>query len=430
MTKYTWWHRLLPSWIRPQHLYEGWFELLALLTPARLWWGILLCLLVLGQLQRWQMTPSISLYGHDLLLAGWLAWWLPKGLSKMSFKTFTKQKPWVRWSIAGIVGLSLASWLLAAVVAVPGVLLRPLLYSFRLAFYAITSLTLVQELKAPGWLTRGGYAMAGLVMAWLGFCQYLLLPDTRFLSILGWDDHLFRLIGPLFDPNFMGAVLVVTWWYLWSIKTMLPQKVLWGCQLLLAIALALTFSRATYLSWLGSGVVFALWHQRKVWQRFMFAGVLGALVVGLVMGIALVWPRPGSEGLVLNRTASISARWQATSLWLSTMTPYQWVLGRGPFVTPTEMSGHVTLASADHANLPDNWIVFLVSGWGVLGTGLWLGVAGYALTALKQRQLLVAVAVSAVAIHGLFNNTIFEPFVWLFLWGGIASALSVRNTKT
>src|SRR3989338_6680935 len=41
----------------------------------------------------------------------------------------------------------------------------------------------------------------------LGLGQYIFLPDTRFLLSYGWDEHYWRLIGTVLDPNYMGVMM-------------------------------------------------------------------------------------------------------------------------------------------------------------------------------------------------------------------------------
>ena len=49
------------------------------------------------------------------------------------------------------------------------------------------------------------WAMAAFVG--LGLGQYIFLPDTRFLLSYGWDEHYWRLIGTVLDPNYMGVMM-------------------------------------------------------------------------------------------------------------------------------------------------------------------------------------------------------------------------------
>ncbi|MFH1656290.1 MAG: hypothetical protein ABH956_00775, partial [Candidatus Nealsonbacteria bacterium] len=45
-------------------------------------------------------------------------------------------------------------------------------------------------------------------IAIFGWFQYLIYPDLRSLIALGWDDHLFRIVGTLIDPTFTAILLV------------------------------------------------------------------------------------------------------------------------------------------------------------------------------------------------------------------------------
>ena len=56
----------------------------------------------------------------------------------------------------------------------------------------------------------------------LGILQYIFFPDLRFLKLIGYDDHYFRLTFPFLDPNYTGAILSFT--FLYSIKNIKKHK--------------------------------------------------------------------------------------------------------------------------------------------------------------------------------------------------------------
>ena len=51
--------------------------------------------------------------------------------------------------------------------------------------------------------------VCGSVTILFGYIQYLFYPDLRNLYYAGWDPHLYRMFGTFFDPNFMGAIIVL-----------------------------------------------------------------------------------------------------------------------------------------------------------------------------------------------------------------------------
>lgn len=91
-----------------------------------------------------------------------------------------------------------------------------------------------------------------VIFAWI---QYLFLPDTRFLLQYGWDEHYYRMIGTVLDPNYLGVMLGMVGIYL-IYKYTNRQIDKWG-KILLAFTfggLALTYSRASWMAVLVSGI--------------------------------------------------------------------------------------------------------------------------------------------------------------------------------
>jgi hypothetical protein len=258
-------------------------------------------------------------------------------------------------------------------------------------------------------------------MLWLSLLQYVFLPDTRFLRVLGWDDHYYRLIGTLLDPNFTGLSLIVTGCYLWSVAHWWPKALLQWLTLALLVAVALTFSRASYAA---LAVVLALLLVHKL-VLVKYGGWRLVAKIGAVVAVATIawWlaPKPTGEGVNLLRQSTITARWQASLPWLTTLQPWQWVVGRGALVQPLVPATGTNLAAADHANWPDNWLILLISSWGVLGTLGWLWWGGQRLRQLQRTEPWLVLALAAIMTHGLFNHSLLEPFIWLLWWGGLAS---------
>ncbi|MBI2310248.1 O-antigen ligase family protein [Candidatus Collierbacteria bacterium] len=202
----------------------------------------------------------------------------------------------------------------------------------------------------------------------IGFLQYFLLPDTRFLTYLGFDDHYFRLIGSLLDPNFTGLVLVIF--------TLLAPKLFFLFPLL---ALALTFSRASFLS-LGVSLIYLA----VVKKQFRL------LLLILILGIALYFaPKPFGEGVNLFRTFSIFSRLenQSQALAIFAQNP---ILGVG--FGPRKI---------------DNSFIFVLATTGTVGFTIFLSFLkkAWQLTA----DPLAKAAFLAILVHSLFNNSFFYP---------------------
>ncbi len=219
----------------------------------------------------------------------------------------------------------------------------------------------------------------------IGFLQYFFLPDTRFLTYLGFDDHYFRLVGSLLDPNFTGLVFVIF--------TLLSPKIFFAIPLL---ALALTFSRASFLT-----LAVSLLYLCVVKKQFKL------LLLILILGVFLYFvPKPFGEGVNLLRTFSIISRFenQRQALAIFAQNP---ILGVG--FGPRKI---------------DNSFIFVLTTTGLAGFVSFL-------TFLKKvwqitSDPFVKAALLATLVHSLFNNSFFYPPI-LFLFFLLLNFRSSRS---
>lgn len=240
-----------------------------------------------------------------------------------------------------------------------------------------------------------------------GLIQYILIPDVRFLKDFGFDDHYFRLVGTLLDPNFTGLILAA-----FSLFLIGRNKYIYS--LVTLLALALTFSRTSYLSFL-VGLIVLITLQKKL--------KLVLLLLSLALFVFLI-PKPFGEGVNLLRTYSIFSRietqTQAINLFLE---------------KPLFGHGFNTLKFRSDPEYPvrasgvDNSFLFVLATTGALG-----GVA-FALLLFKIGQALshypnyFSIYVSLL-VHSLFNNTLFYLWVLVPLWIVLAYCSERKvNTK-
>ncbi len=379
-------------------------------------------LVALGQLQRWQITTKIAMYGHEVLMMTSLITIVISHASqiKKQARHLVSQLSWWYIILLGVIGVGWlwSTWLGASVEVA-------LLYATRVAFYVIWSGLVI---KYGGWagLTHWtGWLLVGTAVGLLGLLQYLLIPDVRFLSSLGWDDHYYRLISSWFDPAFTGLVLagtVIGW--LWH--PLLHSKT-WGIFVKTAaigcvVALALTFSRSSFLALgIGSGVsLLFMTHFQKKW--------LAGMVV-LVILIVLIAPKQTGEGVALARTSTIVARTSVVDASLKQLKGVQWLIGRGifvPFPTGTEVANP---AAADHGRQADNSLIFSLVGLGVVGAALWWWrIAHTVFVLLKVRPTAGILSVMWLA-HSFFNNSLFQPLVFLVFLSSVLALASERAVK-
>ena len=247
----------------------------------------------------------------------------------------------------------------------------------------------------------------GVIIALIGWCQYLFWPDLRWLAVYGWDDHYYRLTAPFFDPAFTGLILALTLILLTEKYWLgLKSKRLNICHLLFVIcylALALTYSRSSYLAYL---VGMALIARQKKAKKF-FAGVIALFLITL-----LLLPRPSGEGAKLERTSTITARirnyqqsWQIIKvhpLFGVGFNFYRYAQQDYGFLETDWQENHAGSGA-------DNSFLFVWATTGIFGllAYLWL---------IWQMLKIEPISTTAVIVHSLFNHSLFYPWVMLWLW--------------
>ena len=240
--------------------------------------------------------------------------------------------------------------------------------------------------------------------------QYVWYPYLRNLYYLGWDPHLYRVFSTLLDPNFAGIIFAFTLFlgaYLWQ-KTKRQSLVLLS-QLLTLVALFLTYSRSSYVAFFLGGFIFVL--------RLKMAK-LGLVLAAVFIAILLLLPRPGGEGVKLFRTVSTFARlgnWQR-GMELIREAP---LLGHG-FNTlryVQRAKGWVddsTIVSKAGAGI-DSSIQFVWATTGVVGLAMY-GWLFFRMLQMARTSTAYLATLGAVLVHSAFSNSLFYPWVLLWLW--------------
>lgn len=375
-----------------------------------------LAVFTLGQLARLPLgITEINLYLTDIVVAGvvlgWLGW---KLLRRTKIKWPSLLKPISLFLLVAVVSLIFNSPLLSGREVGVAILylLRWVIYTgLYFVIYDVThgsnNETINFERQIPNRLI-----LAGTIVAIFGLLQYIFLPDTRFIENFGWDPHYFRLIGTFLDPGFLGMILVFTLilltvkiWPSWNWKT----AVVW---IVVYIALALTYSRASYLAFLaGMGVIAFVKKAPK------FLGIV--LVIGVITVFLL--PRPGGEGVRLERESTIRFRivnWQQ-SLIISKDHPilgvgfnaYRYAQKRYGFLDDKNWQASHAGGGADSS------LLFVLATTGILGllAYLWLWFRIFR-GLFTGPNLIVLSSVTALLIHSFFVNSLFYPWVMGWMW--------------
>lgn len=338
------------------------------MTLTKLLINLLFLILPFGQLER---IPGSPVYLHDLVI-------LLLIIINLKFLKFSRP-----------IWLFVAACLLSLIINLFRFSFLEILFSSLylirwLAYACLLPIFKHQRLNLKPWLKY-----FCLALAVFGLLQYLFVPDTRFLASLNWDDHYYRLISTVFDPNFLGLIFVLGL-ILFKLQ-ILPS-------LILFVALLLTYSRSSYLALISVGFYIAL--LKKKFKIFIFAFLV------LIFTLYLL-PRPGGEGVKLERWFSVEQRLanyrEGVRLWRQAP-----VFGLG-FNTLRYYRNDLTSHAA--AGL-DSSLLFILASAGVLGSLAYLNW----LKSLWPVSLLVKLSLVAVLVHSLFQNSLFYPLIMIWLW--------------
>lgn len=301
-------------------------------------------------------------------------------------------------------------------------------YTIRLFFYILFGWILYSGgLSAIKNNTQNILIYSGVGLAILGLLQFIFLPNLGFLESNGWDPHFFRNASTFLDPNFAGVFFVLTLILLVSSRGVideviyqirLPQPRLMAgfAMTIVYIALLTTFSRSAYLMFLVSGLIFSVLKKSKL---FFFSTLLLFLLLLLsfqTYSQAVAKPRN------INRSASATSRLNTWQQGFTLVEKYP-ILGVGYNSYRFAIKQFNLSDSSDSrgASSNDSSLLFVTSTTGVVGLLSFL----YFLYTLilsgwkswkngNSYGLILISAVVGLVINSFFNNTLFYPFI--FIW--------------
>lgn len=361
--------------------------------------------LSLGQLQRLQLTPMVAIYLHEILLVITTLVLANKLFPQYTLLLRRIQK--YRFLKLLILFLCVQTFLLQLI----KLELISMFYLLRIVLYAqlffLTTIAIKQNIFTKKYLYRLIIIMSALIGVF-GLIQYLIFPDTRWLFVMGWDDHYYRLISTLFDPGFTGLVIsfgLILYLILFAKEISLLRNILFAGFFMITILL--TYSRASYLA-LAITLVFLL---IKTNNKKLLA------IIICFFALIPILPRPAGEGVKLERTGSVVSRISSNQRAIMSLSLTEVIWGRGLYkeVLPSA----TTLPN--HAITPDNSFIFIFISTGAIGLFLLLGVL-WELRWLLLREPLFPLLI-LIGMHSMINNSLF--YVWtltiLFILFGLAS---------
>ena len=331
--------------------------------------------LLLGQLGGIPLGDGVRLYAQDIVLSALvLVSAVRHGLIR-KLPTFRLFLPIALFTFAGV--LSLGSNFSTG-----------FLYLVRWVAYAfLYAVVLVSPLSVRFWLWW--LASFGVALGTIGLVQFVWYPDLRNLWYLGWDPHYCRVFATLLDPNYVGILLVLTIFIL----AFIFRSFRWQMGVI-GVALLLTYSRSSYLALLTGVCVVIVSFKRWKEGLFLFLFFLLAIVY---------LPKAGGDTLSLDRYDSTISRIQNWNQTIARIGERP-VFGYGLGVTGIDSS-----------------LLYVGVTTGIVGFAsyLWLVLAQVRL-ALGSRdryfKVLMLSSMSALFVHSLFVNSLFYPWVMIWMW--------------
>jgi len=250
-----------------------------------------------------------------------------------------------------------------------------------------------------------GLYIGGVAFGALGLAQFILYPDLRNLSYLGWDPHYYRLFSTFLDPNFAGIYFVLTF----LLGTyLLPYKkwlIIVGESIVL-VSLLLTYSRSSYLALVAGLLTVVV--LKKQWN----------VLFGICAFVTLVFVLPKTPGSTLDlfRMDSTVARfdnWQQ-SIQLIKKAP---LFGHGfntiRYVHPFGL---------------DSSILFVGATTGIIGL-LAYGYLLYSMIRVGRKHVWYLSSFVALGVHSLFVNSAFYPWVMIWIWIATGAVERISDDK-
>lgn len=372
---------------------------------------VFLAIFPFGQLTRLPVfvNPSIHLYLTDVVVFLIVFLWFLTFLSKKKYRLPALAKP-----IFLFAGLAILSLIINFKNFSLSENLVGFLYFLRWIFYAglyFVVSDLKSKFKWLKWPEFKCYLMiVGSAVAVFGLIQYFWFPDLKALEVLQYDPHFYRVVGTFLDPGYTGLILVLTLFLIVFAWLEQKKKYLIPLGLVVYTALALTYSRASWLVFLiGAFLIFL---RKRLWW-FLLTTIL------LSMFTFYLLPRPAGEGGKIERTYTIFSRLEnyRQSLVIAKEHPfsgvgfntYRYVQRDYGFLDQEEWQSSQSGGGADSS------LLLVLATTGIFGFLSYLWLWGKALKQSKK-SLLILISSLAILIHSFFLNSLFYPQIMAWIW--------------
>jgi O-antigen ligase len=377
---------------------------------------VVLFLFILGETIRLNLGNGIILKPLDIGIGFVVTLWL---ILKLIKNEIIKQKR-ILFSILLFAGSGLFSLLFNYSYLAQDQFVISLMYLIRWIIYAgIFFLILDFNDKFKNKIIISLILIGSLIIG-IGYVQYCFYSNLRNLYYLGWDEHMYRMFSIFLDPNFAGAFFTLFLLFLLNIFYK-KKNILVGIVAVFTLgAVFLTFSRSALIMLIVSVCIFLTLIKKKK---------MILLLIGIIVFVLLITSRYFNiENINLFRIASSEARLETTknALLIIGKNPilgvgfnaYRYAQFRYGFRNIINVSSHADAS-------PDNSFLFVLATTGILGFCFYIIFWYRILEQVFRISPLFVASAFGVFIDSFFINSLFYPFIMLWLW--IILALSIKN---
>ncbi|KKQ91714.1 MAG: hypothetical protein UT17_C0004G0062 [Candidatus Woesebacteria bacterium GW2011_GWB1_39_10] len=324
--------------------------------------------------------------------------------------------------IQGLLVVATFSWIFGLFIFKQIEVLYGLLYLLRLVAYSyflIYVLNFSAGRSKNKKLLVDSLLTVSVVSVIFGWIQFFRFPDIKPFFEWGWDMHLFRLVGTFLDPTFLGLIIVFGLLLLihrcissWNFKNILFL-------MFLLVSLAFTYSRASYLA-LFVGLTLFIWGKQ----------ILKKIIIPSILFVVLVFVLPTTKNHSIQLFRSFSAiakveNYQST-LAIFSKSPIFGIGYNNMCVAYQKYIGSQTFTSHSCSG-SDSSLLFVLTTTGVVGLIVFIySISGIGLSVKHTPNFLVlSSSFLALAVHSLFSNSLFYP--WIMGWMVFLLALCVKE---
>ena len=246
---------------------------------------VLFFLFSLGHLARVSFfDQEINTYLYEIVYFGWLVW---LGLKYKLQPLKNKQWKWLLYFTVTLLG----TYLFFLYSFSPFQNLVASLYVIRLLLYLLGIPYVLHHVKKEKskQLIKGYILFIGLTLLF-SLVQYGLYPNLRNLQYLGWDPHLYRAFGVVFDVSIASAIYgLILLALIFTGRAIIKQPALWiVLTVIYALFGFLTYARGLYVS-----MAITLLYYLLVKNKQLKSALYLLLFVGVLL---LIIPKPFGEG--------------------------------------------------------------------------------------------------------------------------------------